>query len=73
MRWKQFFTPVKSVSPSQAQKIMNDNSPDNFNLIDVRQPNEYETSHIPGSKLIPMSELDNKLDDLDPTKPTLVY
>jgi rhodanese-related sulfurtransferase len=73
MRWKQFFTPVKSVSPSEAKKIMNANSPDDFNLIDVRQPNEYENSHIPGSKLIPIAELDNKLDDLDPTKPTLVY
>ena len=73
MRWKQFFTPVKSVSPPEAQKIMNAHSPDDFNLIDVRQPGEYETSHIPGSKLIPISELDKKLDDLDPTKPTLVY
>ena len=52
---------------------MNDNTPDGFNLIDVRQPGEYETSHIPGSKLIPIAELDKKIDDLDPTKPTLVY
>ncbi len=73
MRWKQFFTPVKSVSPSQAKQLMNENSPDEFNLIDVRQPSEYENRHIPGSKLIPMAELDKKLDDLDPTKPTLVY
>jgi len=73
MRWKQFFTPVKSVSPSQAKQIMNANQSDEFNLIDVRQPSEYESSHIPGSKLIPMAELDKKLDDLDPTKPTLVY
>ena len=37
MRWKQFFTPVKSISPAQAKQIMNDNTPDEFNLIDVRQ------------------------------------
>ena len=73
MRWKQFFTPVKSVTPSQAKQIMNNNPPDEFNLIDVRQPGEYNTSHIPGSKLIPIAELDKKLNDLDPTKPTLVY
>ena len=73
MRWKQFFTPVKSISPAQAKQIMNDNTPDEFNLIDVRQPKEYETNHIPGSKLIPIAELDKRLDDLDPTKPTLVY
>ena len=73
MRWKQFFTPVKSVSPSQAKRIMTDSAPDDFNLIDVRQPSEYETNHIPGSKLMPIAELDKKLDELDPTKPTLVY
>jgi rhodanese-related sulfurtransferase len=73
MRWKQFFTPVKSVSPSQAKQIMDDNTPDDFNLIDVRQPGEYESGHIPGSKLIPIAELDKCLDELDPTKPTLVY
>ena len=73
MRWKQFFTPVKSVSPSEAKQIMKDHTPDDFNLIDVRQPGEYETSHIPGSKLIPIAELDKKIHDLDPTKPTLVY
>ena len=73
MRWKQFFTPVKSVSPSQAKQIMKDNSPDDFNLIDVRQLSEYESGHIPGSKLVPIAELDKCIDDLDPTKPTLVY
>jgi len=73
MHWKQFFTPVKSVTPSQAKQIMNDNPLDEFNLIDVRQPGEYESSHIPGSKLIPMAELNKKMNDLDPTKPTLVY
>ena len=73
MRWKHFFTPVKSVSSSQAQQIMKDNEPDDYNLIDVRQPSEYEHSHIPGSKLIPMAELAQRIDDLDPTKPTLVY
>jgi len=73
MRWKQFLTPVKSISSSEAKHIMTDLNPDNFNLIDVRQPSEYEARHIPGSKLIPIAELDKRLGDLDPSKPTLVY
>ena len=52
---------------------MADRSQDEFNLIDVRQPGEYEGSHIPGSKLIPIAELDKRLDEIDPSKPTLIY
>ncbi len=73
MRWKQFFTPVKSISASEAREFMAERSQDEFNLIDVRQPKEYKDSHIPGSKLIPISELDNRLHEIDPSKPTLVY
>jgi rhodanese-related sulfurtransferase len=73
MRWRQFFTPVKSISASKAKKIMTDQNPEAFNLLDVRQPGEYETRHIPGAKLIPIAELDKRLEELDPVKPTLVY
>lgn len=73
MRWRQFFTPVASISASEAKNIMADQDPESFNLVDVRQPSEYESHHIPGAKLIPIAELDNRLDELDPAKPTLVY
>lgn len=73
MRWRQFLTPVKSISASKAKNIMADQNPEAFNLLDVRQPGEYETHHIPGAKLIPVAELDKRLDELDPVKPTLVY
>jgi len=52
---------------------MAEKSQDEFNLIDVCQPGEYEASHIPGSKLIPIAELDKRLDEIDPSKPTLLY
>jgi rhodanese-related sulfurtransferase len=73
MRWRQFLTPTKSISAEEAKTFMAERSQDEFNLIDVRQPGEYENSHIPGSKLIPMADLDKRLDDIDPSKPTLVY
>ena len=73
MRWKQFFTPVKSIDSSEARTYMADKDADEFNLLDVRQPGEYKAGHIPGSKLIPIAELDKRLDELDPAKPTLVY
>ncbi len=73
MRWRQFLTPVTSISTDKAKNIMADQNPEAFNLVDVRQPREYETRHIPGAKLIPIAELDKRLDELDPAKPTLVY
>ena len=73
MRWKQFFTPAKSIPAEEAKMFMAKRSQDEFNLIDVRQPKEYEANHIPGSKLIPIADLDKRLDEIVPSKPTLVY
>ena len=73
MRWKQFFTPVQSMNSGEAKAFMSGKTLDAFTLLDVRQPREYETKHIPGSKLIPIGELDKRLDEIDPGKPVLIY
>ncbi len=38
---------------------------DQFVLVDVREPFEYDISRIPGSKLIPLGELPARLSELD--------
>ena len=73
MKWKQFFTPVKSVSAEEAKKLLSETSLSDITILDVRQPKEYEGEHIPGAKLIPIADVGNRLDELDPSKPTLVY
>jgi rhodanese-related sulfurtransferase/rubrerythrin len=73
MRWKQFFTPVKSIDAVEAKDYMNRTASDAFTLLDVRQPGEYETEHLPGAKLIPLPELGGRLAELDADKPTVVY
>jgi len=73
MRWKQFLTPVKSIDADQAKKYLADKSLEDVTILDVRQPKEYETGHIPGAKLIPMPDLMQRLDEIDPSKPTVVY
>jgi rhodanese-related sulfurtransferase len=73
MRWKQFFTPAKSIHATEAKAFMAERPQDAFNLIDVRQPKEYEARHIPGARLIPIAELDKRLDEIDTSKPTLLY
>lgn len=73
MRWKQFFTAVDSLNSEQARKYIEDNAYNTFTILDVRQPNEYERGHIPGSKLIPLPDLTERLKEIDQEKPTLVY
>ena len=73
MRWKQFFTPAKSMTAPEAKQFMDGLSTDQYNLVDVRQPGEYESGHLPGAKLIPVGNLSERLAELDPAKPTLVY
>ena len=73
MRWKQYFTPVQSMDPEAAKAFMAGKAQDEFTLLDVRQPREYEKKHIPGAKLIPVGELDQRLDEMDPGKPVLTY
>ena len=73
MRWKQFFTPVKSLNAQESRELMDGFDSSEFNLIDVRQPGEYQAGHLPGARLIPMAALDQRLGELDRDKPTLVY
>ena len=73
MRWKQFFKPVKSLNSKQAKTYLAEQMPDAVHLVDVRQAGEYAAGHIPGAKLIPLPELSDRLDELDPAKPTVVY
>jgi rhodanese-related sulfurtransferase len=40
-------------------------------LIDVRQPQEYNFAKIPGSKLIPLGEVLNRIDEIEPTRDTV--
>jgi rhodanese-related sulfurtransferase len=42
-------------------------------LIDVRQPSEYNFARIPGSKLIPLGEILNRIDEIDPARETIIH
>lgn len=68
-----YFRPVVSMTAEEAREFMKVKSPDDFNLIDVRQPTEYERSHLAGAKLIPVGELKDHLSEFDRTKPTIAY
>ena len=73
MRWRQFLTPVKSMTPDQARDLVRDTPVETLTLLDVRQPKEYEQGHVPGAKLIPLPDLSERLHEIDPKKSTVVY
>ncbi|RQW85829.1 MAG: sulfurtransferase [Geobacter sp.] len=68
-----YFRKIASRSADDVRKIIDTMDPDEFSLVDVRQPDEYKQGHLPGAKLIPLGELPDRLEELDPNKPTLVY
>jgi len=41
-------------------------------LVDIRDPDEYASGHVPGAVLIPMSQLANRVDEIDKTLPVFV-
>jgi rhodanese-related sulfurtransferase len=68
-----YFKPVVSMTAEDARVYMKGKNPDDYNLIDVRQPVEYERGHLAGARLIPVAELQNHLNEVDKAKPTIAY
>jgi len=68
-----YFKPVETMTADEVRSFLAAHRPGEYNLVDVRQPKEYEEAHLPGSRLIPVSELPDRLAELDPAKPTIAY
>ena len=41
-------------------------------LVDVREPGEFASGHVPGAQCIPMAQLPTRVGDLDRTAPVYV-
>lgn len=70
---KNVFGSIPDMSAEKVRAYAGEHAAETFTLLDVRTPEEYEVEHIPGSRLIPISELADRLDELDTDKPTIVY
>lgn len=46
---------------------------DDFQLIDVREPHEYQICSIPGAKLIPLGDLPKRVQELDMTRDLVAH
>ena len=59
-----FGPPMPSVTPKELDVKMKGPSPKRPLLIDVRQPEEFRSGHIPGARLIPLGDLGRHLKEL---------
>jgi rhodanese-related sulfurtransferase/rubrerythrin len=55
---------VVDVTPESFQKYMDEHPDNEYLLVDVREPQEYEQAHIPGAQLLPLGQLESRLEDL---------
>lgn len=61
------------MKPDEAKAFIKAHKTSTFQLLDVRQPKEYDIEHLPGSILIPLKELLDRQGELDPQKTTMIY
>lgn len=62
-------TPQISVAELYAQLTADGKK---MQIVDVRAPGEYASGHLPAATNVPLSELQEQLDRLDPSQPTAV-
>jgi adenylyltransferase/sulfurtransferase len=46
---------------------------DDIQIIDVREQAEYDVARIPNSKLIPLGQILNRINEIDQTRDTVVH
>ena len=64
-------TGVQEIHPSQlAQRLAKGEA---LEIIDVREPYEWEIGHIPGARLVPLSRIAEEIPRLDKRRETILY
>ncbi len=62
---------MDEITASELKQRLDDG--DDIQIIDVREPHEYEIGQIPNSKLIPLGQVLNRIDEIDPERETVVH
>lgn len=57
---------VKNIGAREMKELLANR--ENVEIIDVREQDEYDIIHIKGSKLIPMSQIQERADEIDWSK-----
>ena len=62
---------IINVTAGQVYEMLSSNK--DYFILDVRSKEEFDSAHIEGAYLIPVSELENRLAELPQDKPIIVY
>ncbi len=62
-----------TLTAPELRQYLKTQSEENFLVIDVRQESEYEMGHIPGSKLMPLTEVETRLFSLPADRDLIFY
>jgi hydroxyacylglutathione hydrolase len=71
--WVTAGLPVEKLAQVPVQELNPLLPPRDFQLLDVRTPHEWDEGHLPGAHYLFLGELPQKLKDLNPDKPVVVY
>jgi len=64
---------IRGLTANEVKTILDKDRKGEYLLVDVRQPEEYETEHIPGAMLIPLGELEARQEEFDRNKKIIAY
>jgi rhodanese-related sulfurtransferase len=62
---------VKTITGEELQTKLETNT--SLQLLDVRTADEFQETHLPQARLVPVDELRDHLQELDPSQETIVY
>nr|CAA6830338.1 MAG: Rhodanese-related sulfurtransferase [uncultured Thiotrichaceae bacterium] len=63
---------MQTQTPQEIASLLKNAPPHSLQLVDVREPWEYDIVHIEGSLLTPLSQLQQAIETLDTTIPVAV-
>ena len=64
---------VIDITPEETWNIIRGDRKENYLLLDVRTTEEYAEEHLPGARLIPLNELDQRYLELEAPKKIILY
>ena len=64
---------IEMMSVDQVREYLDSHRPDDYTLLDVRQEWEYEEGHLPGARLIPLTELPDRMGEIPDDRPVVAY
>jgi rhodanese-related sulfurtransferase len=73
MKFMDLFKHIKTITPDETKKMLEEKPFGSFTILDVREPVEYESGHIPGALFIPLSQLPERISEIDHENPVVAY